>query len=84
MVVVVVASLALLKARTLPELDRLDSARWIWLNVAANSGNVCVDKVDRNWRYGLNYYSVTPLAECGQTPKPVRIRQLPDSPPFVN
>ena len=84
MVVVVVSSLAVLKARTLPDLDRLDSARWLWIKVASNSGNVCVDKVDRNWRYGLNYYSVAPLAECGPIPKPVRIRQRPNSPPFVD
>jgi hypothetical protein len=36
--------------------------------------SVCIDQIPRNLRYGLNYYTVTPLPDCAQTPLPVRLR----------
>ena len=69
------------KVVALPEVDRLVSARPLWKAVAADPARVCVDNIHRNWRYSLNYYSVTPLLECSESPRPVRIEQLPDLPP---
>ena len=37
----------------------------------------------RDLRYGLNYYSITPLPECSQDPRPLRIVQATGMPPQV-
>jgi 4-amino-4-deoxy-L-arabinose transferase-like glycosyltransferase len=80
----VILSILLVKLEALPELDRLASGRRLWKQISATPGEVCVEGIHRNWRYSLNYYSVTPLPECSQTPRPVRIRQLPGAPPLVD
>ncbi len=49
---------------TVPAIDQQASARQLWREVKAVP-NVCVDQLNRNWRYGLNYYSVSPLPDCG-------------------
>jgi 4-amino-4-deoxy-L-arabinose transferase-like glycosyltransferase len=67
----------------LPEVDRQVTARPLWRQVAADTASVCVDDIHRNWRYGLNYYSVTPLPDCGQSSWPLRIEQTPGSPPVL-
>jgi 4-amino-4-deoxy-L-arabinose transferase-like glycosyltransferase len=79
-----VAGVVYVKVQALPEVDRLYSARSLWRQVASRAGSVCVAGIDRNWRYGLNYYSVTPLPECEQTPRPSRIVQSPGLPPRVD
>jgi 4-amino-4-deoxy-L-arabinose transferase-like glycosyltransferase len=40
------------------------SARSVWRNLPEQKKTFCVGPVSRNWRYGLNYYSVTPLPDC--------------------
>ena len=72
-----------LSITALPEVDRQASARPLWREVAADPSGVCVDNIHRNWRYGLNYYSVTPLPECGPSHWPLRIEQTPGSPPVL-
>ncbi len=72
-----------LSVTALPEVDRQASARPLWREVAADTTGVCVDNIHRNWRYGLNYYSVTPLPECGTSRWPLRIEQAPGSPPVL-
>lgn len=76
-------SIVVMKVEALPEIDRLASARVLWRKISAHPGDVCVDEIHRNWRYSLNYYSVTPLPDCGETPRPLRIEQLPGAPPRV-
>jgi hypothetical protein len=73
-----------MKVDALPALDREASARRLWRKIAAESDTVCVDNIHRNWRYSLNYYSVTPLPECSESPRPTRIRQSPGSPPAID
>jgi 4-amino-4-deoxy-L-arabinose transferase-like glycosyltransferase len=80
----VILSILLVKIQALPELDRLASGRPLWRRVSASPNQVCVEGIHRSWRYSLNYYSITPLPECSQAPRPVRIRQLPGAPPFVD
>jgi len=53
-----------LKAVATPELDRGVSARGLWREIGGRAGEVCIGNVKRDWEYGLNYYSVTPLPEC--------------------
>jgi 4-amino-4-deoxy-L-arabinose transferase-like glycosyltransferase len=72
-----------LSVKALPEVDRQASARPLWREVAADTTGVCVDSIHRNWRYGLNYYSITPLPECGKSRWPLRIEQAPGAPPVV-
>ena len=70
-----------LKRTAAPELDRMVSARALWHEVSGRADAVCVDQVDRNWRYGLNYYSGTPLPECSAEPRPWWVRQAPGQRP---
>jgi 4-amino-4-deoxy-L-arabinose transferase-like glycosyltransferase len=78
-----VAGVVYLSVTALPEVDRRVSARPLWREVAADTTGVCVDRIHRNWRYGLDYYSVTPLPECGRSPWPLRIEQAPGLPPVL-
>jgi 4-amino-4-deoxy-L-arabinose transferase-like glycosyltransferase len=78
-----VAGVFHLSLTALPEVDRQASARPLWREVAAETTGVCVDNIHRNWRYGLNYYSVTPLPECGTSGSSLRIEQAPGSPPVL-
>jgi len=72
-----------LKQATLPELDRVYSARGLWNRIEARAEHTCVADIQRNWRFGLNYYSVTPLPDCATSPKPIEVRQEPGKPPYV-
>ena len=56
------------------ELDRQASARPLWTKIASQPEQVCVDWLKRDLRYGLNYYSVTPLPDCAQQPRPIHIK----------
>lgn len=75
------AAVVYLKTSTLPELDRVASARGTWQHIESRAGQVCVANIQRNWRYGLNYYSVKPLPDCKTDPKPLEIWQIPNRPP---
>lgn len=79
-----VLGVVFIKVKAFPSLDRLASTRALWERLTVHADAACVEKIHRNWRYGLNYYSVTPLPECEQQPRPLRIRQVPGLPPFVN
>jgi 4-amino-4-deoxy-L-arabinose transferase-like glycosyltransferase len=63
------------------EMGRAVFARSLWSRISLYSGNVCVGALDRNWRYGLNYYSTVPLPDCSQYPKPLRVIQQAGEPP---
>jgi len=78
-----IVSVMALKVIALPAVDRWYSARPLWQEIAGRRDNVCVDTMHRSWRYGLNYYSVTPLPDCGDSPRPLAIRQDPGQPPRV-
>jgi 4-amino-4-deoxy-L-arabinose transferase-like glycosyltransferase len=79
----VIAGVVWIEARTFPALDASVSARGLWSTIAACREQVCVGEVNRGWLYNLNYYSVTPLAACATTPRPMRIEQPPDEPPVL-
>jgi len=79
----VTAGVVYLKVIALPKLNETVSARNLWGRIADRAAEVCVDGLDRSWRYGLNYYSITPLPDCSATPTAWRIRQEPDQPPHL-
>ena len=59
-----VISAVYMNAAALPAIDRAASARPLWREVRQRKAPICVGAVNRNWRYGLNYYSITPLPDC--------------------
>ena len=69
--------IAWLKAGVTPELDRSVSARGLWRQIAGRSSQVCIGDVKRDWEYGLNYYSVTPLPDCAAQSRPLRVLPAP-------
>jgi 4-amino-4-deoxy-L-arabinose transferase-like glycosyltransferase len=75
------AGMVYVKRVAAPELDRTVSSRALWREISGRANGVCVDQIDRNWRYGLNYYSGTPLPECSGAARPWRVRQAPGQPP---
>jgi 4-amino-4-deoxy-L-arabinose transferase-like glycosyltransferase len=77
------AGVLILKWVDLPAIDRAVSARSFWREIMAQRDRVCVASMHRSWRYGLNYYSVTPLPECSQSPLPLQVRQEPGQPPSL-
>jgi 4-amino-4-deoxy-L-arabinose transferase-like glycosyltransferase len=64
-----------IKVSALPVVDQAVSARPLWTRVQANRDDTCVETLNRALRYGLNYYSVTPLPDCAVSPTLYRIRQ---------
>ncbi len=64
-----------LKLVAFPAIEDSYSARPLWRKIALDPGAVCVDEIQRSWRYGLNYYSVEPLPDCDEAPRSVRITQ---------
>jgi 4-amino-4-deoxy-L-arabinose transferase len=83
MAVAVTAGVVALKRIDLPAIDRAYSARPLWREIAAQRDRVCVEAMRRSWRYGLNYYSGTPLPDCSQSPQPLRAVQAPGRPPEI-
>jgi 4-amino-4-deoxy-L-arabinose transferase-like glycosyltransferase len=77
------AGILWLKATALPEVDRRASVRSLWRAIEARRDEVCVHAVNRNTRYGLNYYSGEPLPDCAAESRPLAIRQDSGEPPYV-
>ena len=69
------------KQSAAPEVDALASARGLWRGMADRAGDICIANLERNWVYGLNYYSVTPLPECKAQTRPLWLVQGPGQPP---
>lgn len=63
------------KLSAFPVLDQVVSARGLWRKVEPHRNEVCVDFLHRSLRYGLNYYSRTPLPDCAQSPRPLHLVQ---------
>jgi 4-amino-4-deoxy-L-arabinose transferase-like glycosyltransferase len=70
-----------MEATTFPVLDRTVSARGVWSQVAGRASEVCVGQVSRSWRYNLNYYSGSPLPECGEARRAIQIQPGPGDVP---
>jgi 4-amino-4-deoxy-L-arabinose transferase-like glycosyltransferase len=64
-----------LKLVSFPAIEESYSARPLWRKIAPGPGSVCVEEIQRNWNYGLNYYSVEPLPDCEQSPRPVHVKK---------
>jgi 4-amino-4-deoxy-L-arabinose transferase-like glycosyltransferase len=72
-----------LKQVALPQVERMVAARTLWGQISPRAGEVCIDRIEPHWRYGLNYYSIAPLPECAAQPKALRVIQNPGQPPHL-
>jgi 4-amino-4-deoxy-L-arabinose transferase-like glycosyltransferase len=72
-----------LKIVTFPVLDRTVSARVFWRGISHAASELCVERVNRGWRYNLNYYSGNPLPDCAASPRRLRIREGTGGRPVV-
>jgi 4-amino-4-deoxy-L-arabinose transferase-like glycosyltransferase len=77
-------SLAYIKWQALPALDQVATGRSLWLKVRPHAGRTCVEKLQRNWSYGLYYYAGGPLPVCSESPMPVAIQQQEGGLPQVS
>ncbi len=71
------------KQTALPAVDSMASSRAIWRQVGPKASETCVEGLQRDWLYGLNYYSVVPLPECKDVPRPLHLRQKAGETPFI-
>jgi 4-amino-4-deoxy-L-arabinose transferase-like glycosyltransferase len=71
------AAIAYFKIAVLPELDQRYSVRAFWRANAAQIATACVQDVERNWVYGLNYYARRPLPECSGSTSQNIVRDYP-------
>ncbi len=69
------------KETAVASLDRMPSPRALWRQVAPHARDVCMDHVNRNWQYGLNYYAGEALPECSEHQAPWQVRQGPGQVP---
>lgn len=65
--------LLLLQVQAFPVLDRQVSVRAFWREISRDERGACVERVDRERRYGLSYYSIEPLPDCGAAGPRLRI-----------
>ena len=79
----VTAGVVYLKTDSLPAIDQAVSARPLWRQLAGRRDQVCVEEIHRRYRYGLNYYSVTPLPDCSAADKPFHVVQQPGGAPAI-
>ena len=77
------AGAVLLKNSAAGELDRLASARALWLAIGPRQSAVCVDWVPRGMQHSLDYYFVPPLPACAQVYRPLWLRQLAGQLPIL-
>jgi len=77
------AGVLYVKQSALPAADRLASARPVWGAIASRAGDVCIEHVKDDFRYGLSYYAGAPLPDCARDPRPLHLVQKPGEPPRV-
>jgi 4-amino-4-deoxy-L-arabinose transferase-like glycosyltransferase len=73
--VAITGAVVSIELRSFPKIDQVASARALWRTVAPIRDRVCIERLHRSLRYGLNYYSVTPLPDCHTEPREVEITQ---------
>jgi 4-amino-4-deoxy-L-arabinose transferase-like glycosyltransferase len=82
-VAAITVSILYLERQAFPAIDQLATARPLWREVSPVRDRVCVAQLHRGLRYGLNYYSVTPLPDCAAHAAELEVRQQPGRPPHL-
>lgn len=75
--------LAYVQLSAFPVLDQVVSARGLVRRLKPHGDQVCVERLHRALRYGLNYYLGRPLPACAVEPRPVVLDQQPGGLPFL-
>lgn len=70
-----ILGVAYLKLSVYPALDRDVSARSLWIEHAMHLRDACLGDLPRDDRYGMNYYTRSPLPDCASDPRPVSINR---------
>jgi 4-amino-4-deoxy-L-arabinose transferase-like glycosyltransferase len=78
------AGVVYLKARTIEDLDHMASSRALWLELRPLADSTCIGAIGDAWRFGLNYYSGTPLPDCSVEARPRRLIQIPGQRPSIS
>jgi len=81
--VVMLAGAGFVKLSAWPVLNEIVTAKGLYRRVHARQSEVCIESLHRGLRYGLDYYTRTPLPDCAASPRPVRITQTPGGLPSV-
>ena len=79
----VVATGVYAKATAYPVLDREVSARGLWRELRAVSGELCDAGMSRDWILGLSFYREAYLAPCGDGEGQIRLRAVRDERPSI-
>ncbi len=58
-------------------------ARELWTKVESRVSETCVVRLERSWRYGLNYYSIAPMPDCTVQERRFHIDQTGDQTPVI-
>ncbi|MCL4796226.1 MAG: glycosyltransferase family 39 protein [Bryobacteraceae bacterium] len=66
-----------------PAVDQVVSARGLARRVERQKDRICVERLHRALRYGLNYYYREPLPSCADEPRPVILDQEPGGLPSM-
>ena len=64
-----------------PALDELVTSRGLWRRIEVRQSQTCVEWLNRTYRYGLNYYSGTPLPDCDDEARAYQVVQRPGALP---
>lgn len=73
-VAAIALSILYLERQAVPLIDTLATARPLWRQVEPVRERVCVAELNRSLRYGLNYYSLTPIPDCSAYRTELQIR----------
>ncbi|MGA7237959.1 MAG: glycosyltransferase family 39 protein [Bryobacteraceae bacterium] len=65
------------------QIGRKAFARELWISAEPHISETCVTRLERSWRYGLNYYSVDPLPDCSAGERRFQIVQSGDNSPVI-
>ncbi len=78
------AGIVYVKAAVAPKADRVASVRTMWRQIESRAADVCIERLDRDAQYGLDYYAGAPLPACSTAPsRQLWVRQRPDEPPRI-
>jgi 4-amino-4-deoxy-L-arabinose transferase-like glycosyltransferase len=64
------------------EMGRKTFARELWTAAKPHASQTCIGRLERSWRYGLNYYSIASLPDCSMDERQFEIAQT-DGPPAI-
>jgi hypothetical protein len=65
------------------DMGRKTFARELWTAAELRASQTCIGRLERSWRYGLNYYSIAPMPDCSTEERQFEIVQTDNSWPVI-